>query len=84
MSLVNVRNCIRFYQTAEELGAGTLMNYCAEIIASHWVSARWRAVSTAHAWQAGDLGSGLLLEMFLSASCLRKMTREILLGSYVS
>lgn len=38
MSLVNVRNCIRFYQTAEELNANTLMNYCAEIIASHWVS----------------------------------------------
>ncbi|XP_043938036.1 rabankyrin-5 [Protopterus annectens] len=36
MSLVNVRNCIRFYQTAEELSATTLMNYCAEIIASHW------------------------------------------------
>nr|XP_033777072.1 LOW QUALITY PROTEIN: rabankyrin-5 [Geotrypetes seraphini] len=36
MSLVNVRNCIRFYQTAEELNASTLMNYCAEIIASHW------------------------------------------------
>ncbi|XP_027704657.1 rabankyrin-5 [Vombatus ursinus] len=36
MSLVNVRNCIRFYQTAEELNATTLMNYCAEIIASHW------------------------------------------------
>lgn len=40
MSLVNVRNCIRFYQTAEELNASTLMNYCAEIIASHWVSDR--------------------------------------------
>uniref|UniRef100_H9H7M3 Ankyrin repeat and FYVE domain containing 1 n=1 Tax=Monodelphis domestica TaxID=13616 RepID=H9H7M3_MONDO len=38
MALVNVRNCIRFYQTAEELNAGSLMNYCAEIIASHWVS----------------------------------------------
>lgn len=38
MSLVNVRNCIRFYQTAEELSASTLLNYCAEIIASHWVS----------------------------------------------
>ncbi|XP_066551312.1 rabankyrin-5 isoform X2 [Amia ocellicauda] len=36
MSSVNVRNCIRFYQTAEELSAATLMNYCAEIIASHW------------------------------------------------
>ena len=38
MSSVNVRNCIRFYQTAEELDATTLMNYCGEIIASHWVS----------------------------------------------
>lgn len=37
MSSVNVRNCIRFYQTAEELNATTLMNYCGEIIASHWV-----------------------------------------------
>ncbi|XP_013925290.1 PREDICTED: rabankyrin-5 isoform X1 [Thamnophis sirtalis] len=36
MSLVNVRNCIRFYQTAEELNGSTLMNYCAEIIANHW------------------------------------------------
>uniref|UniRef100_H3CT21 Ankyrin repeat and FYVE domain containing 1 n=1 Tax=Tetraodon nigroviridis TaxID=99883 RepID=H3CT21_TETNG len=36
MSSVNVRNCIRFYQTAEELNASTLMNYCGEIIASHW------------------------------------------------
>lgn len=38
MSSVNVRNCIRFYQTAEELNAATLMNYCGEIIASHWAS----------------------------------------------
>jgi len=37
MTSVNVRNCIRFYQTAEELEASTLMNYCGEIIASHWV-----------------------------------------------
>lgn len=41
---MNVRNCIRFYQTAEELNAGTLMNYCGEIIASHWV----RTSSTTH------------------------------------
>jgi len=61
MSLVNVRNCIRFYQTAEELSASTLMNYCAEIIASHWVSERLRGVSRAPSQQAGDLGSGLLL-----------------------
>lgn len=45
MSLVNVRNCIRFYQTAEELNASTLMNYCAEIIASHWVSIAWMVFS---------------------------------------
>lgn len=44
MSSVNVRNCIRFYQTAEELNAATLMNYCGEIIASHWV----RTSSTTH------------------------------------
>jgi len=44
MSSVNVRNCIRFYQTAEELDASTLMNYCGEIIASHWVSQKNRAI----------------------------------------
>lgn len=52
MSLVNVRNCIRFYQTAEELNASTLVNYCAEIIASHWVSASPRDV------EVGRLGLG--------------------------
>uniref|UniRef100_A0A8C4XB39 Ankyrin repeat and FYVE domain containing 1 n=1 Tax=Erpetoichthys calabaricus TaxID=27687 RepID=A0A8C4XB39_ERPCA len=46
MSLVNVRNCIRFYQTAEELSATTLMNYCAEIIASHWDDLRKDDFST--------------------------------------
>ncbi|XP_030078126.1 rabankyrin-5 isoform X1 [Microcaecilia unicolor] len=46
MSLVNVRNCIRFYQTAEELNANTLMNYCAEIIASHWDDLRKEDFST--------------------------------------
>lgn len=55
MSLVNVRNCIRFYQTAEELSASTLMNYCAEIIASHWVSERLRGVSKAPSRLARDL-----------------------------
>ncbi|MBN3293935.1 ANFY1 protein, partial [Polypterus senegalus] len=46
MSLVNVRNCIRFYQTAEELSATTLVNYCAEIIASHWDDLRKDDFST--------------------------------------
>lgn len=57
MSLVNVRNCIRFYQTAEELSAGTLMNYCAEIIASHWVGERLRAVSKAPSREVGAFGA---------------------------
>ncbi|KAI3373437.1 hypothetical protein L3Q82_022046, partial [Scortum barcoo] len=46
MSSVNVRNCIRFYQTAEELNASTLMNYCGEIIASHWDDLRKEDFST--------------------------------------
>uniref|UniRef100_A0AAR2JTP3 FYVE-type domain-containing protein n=1 Tax=Pygocentrus nattereri TaxID=42514 RepID=A0AAR2JTP3_PYGNA len=46
MSSVNVRNCIRFYQTAEELDATTLMNYCGEIIASHWDDLRKEDFST--------------------------------------
>lgn len=54
MSLVNVRNCIRFYQTAEELNASTLMNYCAEIIASHWVSKRLRSMNRALTLAARD------------------------------
>lgn len=50
MSSVNVRNCIRFYQTAEELSASTLMNYCGEIIASHWVitSSAHRFLTSTH------------------------------------
>lgn len=58
MSLVNVRNCIRFYQTAEELNASTLMNYCAEIIASHWVSERLRVWTKHPHWKSEDLGLG--------------------------
>uniref|UniRef100_A0A6Q2X5A7 Ankyrin repeat and FYVE domain containing 1 n=1 Tax=Esox lucius TaxID=8010 RepID=A0A6Q2X5A7_ESOLU len=49
MSSVNVRNCIRFYQTAEELNATTLMNYCGEIIASHWDDLRKEDFSTMNA-----------------------------------
>lgn len=36
MSSVSVTNCIRFYQTAEDIGADALKKYCAEIIANHW------------------------------------------------
>uniref|UniRef100_H3AEJ0 Ankyrin repeat and FYVE domain containing 1 n=1 Tax=Latimeria chalumnae TaxID=7897 RepID=H3AEJ0_LATCH len=58
MSLVNVRNCIRFYQTAEELNASTLMNYCAEIIASHWDDLRKEDFSS--------MSAQLLYKMFKS------------------
>ncbi|XP_047142037.1 rabankyrin-5 isoform X3 [Hydra vulgaris] len=36
MSAVSVANCIRFYQTAEDIGAESLRTYCGEIIATHW------------------------------------------------
>ncbi|XP_064612506.1 rabankyrin-5-like [Liolophura sinensis] len=36
MSFVNVRNCIRFYQTAEEMEADILKNHCSELISNHW------------------------------------------------
>lgn len=36
MFLVNVRNCICFYQMVEELNVSMLMNYCVEIIVSYW------------------------------------------------
>lgn len=36
MSSVSVANCIRFYQTAEDIGAQELKKYCAEIITNHW------------------------------------------------
>ncbi|KAM9272736.1 rabankyrin-5 isoform 3-T3 [Morus bassanus] len=58
MSLVNVRNCIRFYQTAEELNASTLLNYCAEIIASHWDDLRKEDFSS--------MSAQLLYKMFKS------------------
>lgn len=37
MSSVSVSNCIKFYQTAEDIGAKELQKYCAEIISNHWV-----------------------------------------------
>jgi len=39
MVSVNVRNCIRYYQTAEEIGAVLLRDYCSQLISSHWVRA---------------------------------------------
>lgn len=34
---VNVRNCIRFYQSAEEIGASCLHQHCTELLVAHWV-----------------------------------------------
>lgn len=36
MVSVNVHNCIRYYQTAEEIGAILLRDYCSQLISSHW------------------------------------------------
>ncbi|KAL3858016.1 hypothetical protein ACJMK2_012632 [Sinanodonta woodiana] len=36
MSYVNMKNCIRFYQTSEEMGAELLKKHCSELISNHW------------------------------------------------
>ncbi|RWS12587.1 rabankyrin-5-like protein [Dinothrombium tinctorium] len=36
MSFVNVSNCVKFYQTADEIGALNLRNHCSELISAHW------------------------------------------------
>ena len=36
MSFVVVRNCVRFYQVADELNVENLKNHCSELISSHW------------------------------------------------
>ncbi|KAH9525635.1 Ankyrin repeat and FYVE domain-containing protein 1, partial [Bulinus truncatus] len=36
MSFVNMKNCIRFYQTAEEMQAEVLKKHCSELISNHW------------------------------------------------
>lgn len=38
MVLVNVKNCVRFYSTADEIGAETLKQHCSSLISTHWVS----------------------------------------------
>ena len=37
MSSVTVRNCIKFYQTAEDINAELLKQHCSELISNHWV-----------------------------------------------
>lgn len=36
MASVNVRNCVRFYTTADEIGANTLKEHCSGLISAHW------------------------------------------------
>ncbi|XP_060560051.1 rabankyrin-5-like, partial [Ruditapes philippinarum] len=36
MSYVNMKNCIQFYQTAEEMDAELLKSHCSELISNHW------------------------------------------------
>lgn len=33
---VNVKNCVRFYQLADEIGVDNLRNHCSELISSYW------------------------------------------------
>lgn len=37
ISFVNMKNCIQFYQTAEEMEAEVLKKHCSELISNHWV-----------------------------------------------
>lgn len=39
MASVNVKNCVRFYTTADEIGADTLKEHCSTLISAHWVGA---------------------------------------------
>eukprot|EP00106_Octopus_bimaculoides_P020139 XP_014787581.1 PREDICTED: rabankyrin-5-like [Octopus bimaculoides] len=36
MSFVTMKNCIKFYQSAEEMAASILKKHCSELISSHW------------------------------------------------
>ncbi|KAJ1524187.1 hypothetical protein ONE63_010710 [Megalurothrips usitatus] len=36
MASVNVKNCVRFYTTADEIGAKSLKEHCSTLISAHW------------------------------------------------
>lgn len=36
VALVTVKNCVRFYTTADEIGAVTLKQHCSSLISAHW------------------------------------------------
>lgn len=60
MSSVSVSNCIKFYQTAEDIGAKDLQKYCAEIISNHWHDLKTEDFT--------EMSAPLLYEMFKSKS----------------
>lgn len=37
MASVNAKNCVKFYTTADEIGASTLKEHCLSLISAHWV-----------------------------------------------
>ena len=37
ISPTNVRNCLKFYKVAEEIGAQVLQTHCGQLISTHWV-----------------------------------------------
>ena len=53
---VQIRNCIRYYSTAEDLGAEVLKNHCSELISTHWED--FSGDDFAH------MSAGLLYDMF--------------------
>ena len=44
LASINIRNCISFYQTAEEIGADTLKDHCSTMITNYWVDLNQAAV----------------------------------------
>ena len=36
LAFINVKNCIKFFQVAEEISANTLKAHCNELISNHW------------------------------------------------
>ncbi|XP_072163422.1 rabankyrin-5-like [Diadema setosum] len=56
MSSVTVRNCIRYYQVAEEIAALELKNYCSQLISNHW--------NDFTSEDFGNMAASLLYKMF--------------------
>ena len=40
VSVISVRNCLKFYKVAEEIGAKVLQTHCSQLISTHWVRPR--------------------------------------------